>query len=215
MKQVIYHWQNGGAVFAAALAPRFAGAALGRCRGEAARLAVAARANLDGAELSGADMRGIDFSGARLRNARLCNARLDGASFSRADLRQASLRGAHLIKADLGGTEALGADFGFADLTGASLSGAWIRGAFFDTSVWADGGTNVRGHAFGVLRVPGARPIYRAGCREWASLAAALAHYDEDYAWQHGKTACAEGRARLQLAHAVATERGFFEGEPK
>jgi len=87
------------------------------------------RANLYGANLSGANLYGANLSranlyGAKLYGADLSGANLYGANLSRADLSRADLSGANLSRADLSGANLYGADLSRADLSGADLYGA-------------------------------------------------------------------------------------------
>ena len=87
-------------------------------------MAIAANADLSGADLrsaylSGADLRGADLSGADLRSAYL-----SGAHLRSADLRSAHLSGADLRSAYLSGAHLRGADLSGADLRGADLRSA-------------------------------------------------------------------------------------------
>jgi hypothetical protein len=86
---------------------------------DAVKAAVAAKANLRGADLSRADLRGANLSGADLSGANLRGANLRGA-----DLSGANLRGANLCEANL-----RGADLSEANLRGANLRGANLSGA--------------------------------------------------------------------------------------
>lgn len=75
--------------------------------------ALAADANLYGADLIGADLRG---------------ANLRGANLGGTDLRSADLGGTNLSSADLGAVNLYGANLSSANLSGADLSGANLRG---------------------------------------------------------------------------------------
>ena len=86
-------------------------------------------AYLSGANLSGASLRGADLSGAYLRSADLSGAYLRSANLSGADLSGAYLRGANLRSADLRGADLRSANLRSADLSGAHLSGAHLGGA--------------------------------------------------------------------------------------
>jgi uncharacterized protein YjbI with pentapeptide repeats len=90
----------------------------------AVRAAIAARANLYGADLYGANLRDADLYGANLRGAELCGADLYGA-----DLYGANLRDANLCDADLCGAVLCGANLRDANLCGANLCDANLRGA--------------------------------------------------------------------------------------
>jgi hypothetical protein len=96
--------------------------------------AIAAGANLSGANLSGADLSranlsGADLSGANLYGADLSRADLYGANLYGADLSGANLYGADLSRANLSGADLSGANLYGADLSGANLSGANLSGA--------------------------------------------------------------------------------------
>jgi len=97
--------------------------------GAATAVAVAAKADLSGADLrhadlSGADLSEADLSEADLSGADLSEAYLNYADLSGADLRHADLSGADLRHADLSGADLSGADLRHADLSGADLSGS-------------------------------------------------------------------------------------------
>jgi len=92
--------------------------------GAATAVAVAAKA-----DLSGADLRHADLSGADLSEADLSEADLSGADLSEAYLNYADLSGADLRHADLSGADLRHADLSGADLSEADLSGADMRGA--------------------------------------------------------------------------------------
>ncbi len=90
----------------------------------AVEAAIAADANLRGADLYGADLYDAKLRGADLRGADLYDANLRGANLRGADLRGADLRGANLRGADL-----YDANLRDADLYDAKLRGADLRGA--------------------------------------------------------------------------------------
>jgi uncharacterized protein YjbI with pentapeptide repeats len=81
--------------------------------------AVAAHADLAGANLDGAILDGVNFSGANI-----FGAHLDVASLAGANLTRAILGGASLAEANLAGTCLAGASLGGANLAGAILAGA-------------------------------------------------------------------------------------------
>jgi hypothetical protein len=87
--------------------------------GAAVLAAIAAKANLSGANLFGADLSGADLSGANLFGADLSGANLFGANLSGANLSRANLSRANLSRADLSR-----ANLSRADLSGANLSRA-------------------------------------------------------------------------------------------
>jgi len=139
-------------------------------------------ADLSGAYLSGADLYRADLSGADLSGANLSGAYLSGAYLSGADLYRADLSGANLYRADL---------------SGANLSGADL----------IDGGEDKRGYRFWAWRRKDGALIIRGGCREWAGLAAATAHYGKMYDSDGDKAECL---ARIALIEAVARQRGWL-----
>ena len=104
------------------------------------------------ADLRGADLREADLSGANLR----------GADLSGADLRWANLRGANLRGADLSG----------ADLSEANLSRANLRGANLILI-----GQDTRGYLFWAFQNRAGVVVVRAGCRTFAGIGAAEAHW--------------------------------------
>jgi hypothetical protein len=97
--------------------------------GAAVVVAIAAKANLSGADLSGADLSGANLSRADLSGANLSGANLSGANLFGANLSRADLSGANLSRADLSGASLSGADLFGANLFGANLSGANLSGA--------------------------------------------------------------------------------------
>jgi len=97
--------------------------------GAATAVAVAAKADLSGADLRHADLSGADLSEADLSEADLSGADLSEAYLNYADLSGADLRGADLSGADLRGADLSGADLSSANLRGADLSGADLSGA--------------------------------------------------------------------------------------
>ena len=105
------------------------------------------RADLRGADLSGANLRDADLSGANLRDADL-----RGADLSGADLREADLSEANLSDADLRG----------ADLSGANLILI---------------GQDIRGYLFWAFQNSAGVVVVRAGCRTFAGIGAAEAHW--------------------------------------
>jgi hypothetical protein len=94
------------------------------CMADAVKAAIAARADLSGANLSGADLSRANLSGAYLSRANLSGAYLYGAYLSRANL-----SGAYLYGANLSGARLSGADLSWANLSRANLSGADLYGA--------------------------------------------------------------------------------------
>ena len=90
----------------------------------AVTMAVAAGANLNGANLDGASLNGANLNRASLNGASLNRASLYGASLNRASLYGASLDGANLNGANLNG-----ANLDRASLNGASLNRASLYGA--------------------------------------------------------------------------------------
>ena len=86
-------------------------------------------ADLYGADLSRADLCGADLSRANLSGADLSRANLSGADLSGADLYGANLYGANLSRANLSRADLYGADLSRADLSGANLSRADLYGA--------------------------------------------------------------------------------------
>jgi len=96
--------------------------------------AIAAGANLSGANLSGADLSGTNLSGANLSRTNLYGADLSrtnlyGANLYGADLSGTNLYGANLSGADLSGTNLSGANLSRTNLYGADLSGTNLSGA--------------------------------------------------------------------------------------
>ncbi|SSO58183.1 Type III effector pipB2 [Acinetobacter baumannii] len=96
--------------------------------GMIARHAVEAAIAAD-ADLRGANLRGANLRGANLRGANLYDANLRGADLYDANLRGADLRGANLYGADLRGADLYDANLRGADLYDANLRGADLRGA--------------------------------------------------------------------------------------
>ena len=124
-------------------------------------------ADLREADLSGANLRGADLSGANLRGADLSGANLRGA-----DLRWADLSGANLRGANLRGANLRGADLSGADLSEANLSRANLRGANLILI-----GQDTRGYLFWAFQNRAGVVVVRAGCRTFAGIGAAEAHW--------------------------------------
>ena len=125
------------------------------------------RADLRGADLSGANLRDADLSGANLRDADL-----RGADLSGADLREADLSEANLSDADL-----RGADLREADLSEANLSDADLRGADLSGANLILIGQDIRGYLFWAFQNSAGVVVVRAGCRTFAGIGAAEAHW--------------------------------------
>lgn len=83
-----------------------------------------------------------------------------------------------------------------ANLYGAALSGANLYGA----DGVHDAGHDARGYRFWAWRHPNGHVVYRAGCREWASLDAARAHYSEGYRRDGDPAECLARLAVLEHA---------------
>ncbi|MDE1946254.1 MAG: pentapeptide repeat-containing protein [Patescibacteria group bacterium] len=91
--------------------------------------AVAARANLWGADLARAYLWGANLGYANLRGANLADANLAGANLADANLTGANLADANLRGADLTGANLQGANLARANLVRADLAGANLQGA--------------------------------------------------------------------------------------
>ena len=115
-----------------------------------------------------------------------------------ADLRGADLRGANLRGADLGGADLGGADLREANLRRANLWGANL----------ADCGHDIRGYRFWAWQHKDGDVVYRAGCREWNSIEAAMAHYGEDYSSDGHVPTCL---AKINALHTEALGRGWIK----
>ncbi|HCW4875241.1 pentapeptide repeat-containing protein [Acinetobacter baumannii] len=102
--------------------------------GMIARHAVEAAIAAD-ADLRGADLYGADLRGANLRGADLYGADLRGANLRGANLRGADLRGADLYGADLRGANLRGADLYGADLRGAKAAPLFVYGLCWDVII--------------------------------------------------------------------------------
>ncbi|HAV3586308.1 TPA: pentapeptide repeat-containing protein [Acinetobacter baumannii] len=102
--------------------------------GMIARHAVEAAIAAD-ADLRGADLYGADLRGANLRGADLYGADLRGANLRGANLRGADLRGANLRGADLRGANLRGADLYGADLRGAKAAPLFVYGLCWDVII--------------------------------------------------------------------------------
>lgn len=102
-----------------------------------------------------------------------------------------------------------GASLADANLTRANLAGAYLAGADLAHAYLIDGGQERRGYLFWAWRHKDGHVVYRAGCREWQSLDAALAHFGKGYA---GSGDPAECIARLRLMERCARERGWIGG---
>ena len=92
------------------------------------------RANLSGTDLTRANLAGTDLTRANLSDADLARANLAGADLTRAnlagtDLTRANLAGTDLARANLVGADLAGADLTRANLTRADLSGTDLAGA--------------------------------------------------------------------------------------
>jgi hypothetical protein len=116
----IKHRDTGKVLFAAKGATTLAAAVV---------MAVAARANLNGAILNGANLYGANLNRASLYGAILNRANLNGASLYGANLNGASLYGANLNGANLNRANLSRADLDGANLNGANLNGASLNGA--------------------------------------------------------------------------------------
>ena len=108
---------------------RWTGKVLFTAKGATTAAAAVEMAIAASADLSGADLRGAYLSGANLSGASLRGADLSGAYLRSADLSGAYLRGANLRSADLRGADLRSANLRSADLSGAHLSGAHLGGA--------------------------------------------------------------------------------------
>ena len=96
-----------------------------------------------------------------------------------------------------------GADLRGADLRGADLGGADLRGADLGGADLIDGGQDRRGYRFWAWRDAGKLQI-SAGCQQWASLAAARAHYGETYSSNGNRAECLK---RIDLIAGEARDR--------
>jgi len=126
MKIAIKSWFTGTVLFEAEVD---ASLSYGKQLGAAIKMAVAAKADLSGADLRSAVLSGADLSGAVLRSADLSRAVLSGADLRSAVLSGADLSGAVLRSADLSRADLSRADLRSADLSRAVLSGADLRSA--------------------------------------------------------------------------------------
>jgi hypothetical protein len=146
---------------------------------EAVKAAVAAKADLSGADLSGAYLSGADLSGAYLSGADLRRADLSGADLRRAYLSGAYLRGADLSGADLSGADLRRAYLSGADLSGADLSGTKERPELVIASL---GGRASRsdGYEFLIFNMEKGAAIIRAGCQT-RTIAGYRQHVASDY----------------------------------
>ena len=134
------------------------------------------------ADLSGADLRGANLSDANLSEAILCEANLRGADLSGANLRGADLSGANLFEANLSGADLIGANLGGADLGDANLfeanlSGANLRGANLRGANLILIGQDIRGYLFCAFQNSAGVVVVRAGCRTFAGIDVAEAHW--------------------------------------
>ena len=134
----ILHRDTGAVLYGATLPDDAAGWPESRRRGEAARQAVAARANLGGANLVCADLADACLAGADLVRANLVRANLGGANLARANLAYADLAGADLADADLSGADLSGANLSGTNLAYANLAGADLAGANLARAKWRD-----------------------------------------------------------------------------
>ena len=130
------------------------------------------RANLREANLSGADLSGANLSEANLREADLSEANLRWADLREANLREANLRGADLREADLSGADLSEADLSGANLREANLREADLRGANLILI-----GQDTRGYLFWAFQNSAGVVVVRAGCRSFAGIGAAEAHW--------------------------------------
>ncbi|WP_130075824.1 pentapeptide repeat-containing protein [Acinetobacter baumannii] len=101
----------------------------------AVEAAIAADANLRGADLYDANLRGANLRGADLRGADLRGANLRGADLYDANLRGADLYGADLYGADLYDAKLRGADLRGADLRGAKAAPLFVYGLCWDVII--------------------------------------------------------------------------------
>ena len=125
--------------------------------GLAVRVAIKARANLEGANLEGANLEGANLAGAYLEGAYLEGANLARANLARANLARAYLEGAYLA--------------------GAYLEGAYLEGANLEgANLVIDAGQDSRGYQFVGYWRSGIR--IKAGCRDY-TLAEAKKHWAE------------------------------------
>ena len=193
MKFPIKHRHTGAVLYEAELTAEFKTKSHRIQLGAAVKLALLMEADLGGADLGGADLRR-----ANLRGADLWGADLWGADLWGADLREADLRGANLRGADLGGADLGGADLREANLRRANLWGANL----------ADCGHDIRGYRFWAWQHKDGDVVYRAGCREWNSIEAAMAHYGEDYSSDGHVPTCL---AKINALHTEALGRGWIK----
>ena len=105
--------------------------------------------------------------------------------------------------ADLRGADLAGADLRRADLAGADLRGADLRGADLAGADLIDGGQDRRSYRFWAWRYADELQI-SAGCQQWASLAAARAHYGETYSSNGNRAECLK---RIDLIAGEARDR--------
>jgi hypothetical protein len=129
--------------------------------GLAVRWAMAAKANLRGADLCGADL-----SWANLREADLCGADLSWANLSWANLREADLCGANLREADLCGADLSWANLSWANLREADLCGADLRGADLSGAdlSWAPVIEDIHAKVYAAASQPGALNMSKWHC---------------------------------------------------
>ena len=128
---------------------------------------VIARVTAEGRDdFCSADMRGLDLTGANLSYANLTNANLRGANLTDANLSYANLTDANLSYANL-----TNANLSYAYLAGANLADANLADAYLIIA-----GVDERGYMF-YATGNGESIQIRAGCRMFASIKDARAHW--------------------------------------
>ena len=85
-----------------------------------------------------------------------------------------------------------------ANLAGADLAGAYL----------ADAGQDRRGYRFWAWFHAEGHVVFRAGCREWASIEDARSHFGDRYRSEGNRKECL---ARLDLLYAEAVNRGWIK----
>jgi len=118
-----------------------------------------------------------------------------------------AVRWAVRTDADLAGANLRGANLARANLVRANLSRAYLARAYLAGAYLIDGGQDGRGHRFWAWRRKDGVMILCAGCREWAGVDDARAHYGDDYDSDGNKTECL---ARIAEIEAIAKSLGWI-----
>ena len=92
-----------------------------------------------------------------------------------------------------------------ANLRGANLVNANLRGANLRGADLIDGGHDARGYRFWAWWHADGHFVYRAGCQEWHTIEAAIAHYGGGYKSDGNVAACL---ARLDVMQAEIDGHG-------